>query len=218
MGGDRPKQYLTIGGRPILEHTLRRLAESPVIDSVTPVVAADDPFWSEVAAGLSDLYAITPAAEGGEERPDSVANGLASLPAGEEDELVLVHDAVRPCVTDAEIAAVVEAAREHGGAILAVPVADTLKRVDAEGRIEATVDRSTLWRAQTPQVFRRAILEEAVAAARSGEAPAATDESRLVEAAGFPVHVVAGRADNLKVTRPEDLNIANTVLEDMGCA
>lgn len=217
MGGDRPKQYLTIGGSTILEHTLRRLAESPAVDSVTPVVAAEDPYWPEVAEALRDVAAVTAPAPGGAERHESVANGLAALPEGADEELVLVHDAVRPCVTDAEIAAVVAAAREHGAAILAVQVADTLKRVDKHGRIEATVDRSPLWGAQTPQVFVRGVLEASVAAAREA-GTGGTDESMLVETAGYAVHVVAGRADNLKVTRPEDLAMANTVLEGMGCA
>jgi 2-C-methyl-D-erythritol 4-phosphate cytidylyltransferase len=217
MGGDRPKQYLSLGGRTILEHTLRRLAASSAVATVTPVVADDDPYWTEVATALADLDKITAPAPGGGERHESVANGLAALPADPDgNELVLVHDAVRPCVSEAEIAAVVQAAREHGAAILAVPVADTLKRVDEAGRIEATVDRRPLWGAQTPQVFARRVLEAAVAAARESGA-GGTDESMLVEMAGYAVHVVTGRADNLKVTRPEDMDIASTVLEGMGC-
>lgn len=217
MGSDRPKQYLDLAGRSILEHTLRRLAASPAVDSVTPVVAGDDPYWPAVAAALADVGKLTASAPGGAERHESVANGLAALPASAEGELVLVHDAVRPCVAEAEIASVVAVAAEHGAAILAVRVADTLKRVDAEGRIEATVDRSPLWGAQTPQVFARTVLEGAMAAARDS-GTSGTDEAMLVEVAGHAVHVVAGRGDNLKVTRPEDLALAGTVLEAMGCA
>mgnify|MGYP006288548087 CR=1 FL=1 len=212
MGGERPKQYLELAGRTILEHTLERLAGHAAIDAVQPVIREDDPFWPGVRERLGDLAKLQPAVAGGGERQESVANGLAALDNLGPEDLVLVHDAVRPCVRALEIDAVIGAAREGDGAILAVPVADTLKRVDGDGRIEATVDRKPLWRAQTPQVFPADKLTAALARARD-DGSAATDEAMVMEEAGYRIRVVPGRDDNLKITRPEDLAIARTVLE-----
>jgi len=212
MGGERPKQYLDLAGRTILEHTLERLAAHEAIHAVQPVIRDDDPFWPGVRERLGGLDKVLAAVPGGAERQGSVANGLNALENLGPEDLVLVHDAVRPCIRDLEIDAVIGAAREGDGAILAVPVADTLKRVDAEGRIEATVDRRPLWRAQTPQVFPAAKLAAALQRAVAGEAPA-TDEAMVMEQAGYRVRVVPGRDDNLKITRPEDLALARTVLE-----
>ncbi len=212
MGSERPKQYLELGGRTILEHTLERLAVHDRIHAVLPVIRSDDGDWPQVRERLIHLPKLLPAAPGGAERSESVANGLAALPECGAEDLVLIHDAVRPCIGAPEIAAAIEAAGQGTGAILAVPVADTLKRVDAAGRIEATVDRSGLWRAQTPQVFPAGRLRAAVAAARERGDPA-TDEAKVMEDAGYPVRVVPGRDDNLKVTRPEDLELAALLLE-----
>jgi 2-C-methyl-D-erythritol 4-phosphate cytidylyltransferase len=212
MGGEHPKQYLELAGRTILEHSLERLAGHAAVHAVQPVVRDDDPFWPGVRERLGGLDKLLPAVPGGAERQESVTNGLAALDNLGPEDLVLVHDAVRPCIGALEIDAVIGAAREGDGAILAVPVADTLKRVDSDGRIEATVDRSTLWRAQTPQVFPAGKLMEALERARRSDA-AATDEAMVMEEAGFRVRVVPGRDDNLKITRPEDLAIARTVLE-----
>ncbi|MFP4560235.1 MAG: 2-C-methyl-D-erythritol 4-phosphate cytidylyltransferase [Thiohalorhabdus sp.] len=211
MGSERPKQYLELAGRTILEHTLERLLDQGEIHAVLPVIRPDDPYWPTVRDRLGGHPKLLAEAAGGKERADSVANGLAALTHRTTRDLILIHDAVRPCIRTEEIRAVIGAAAEIAGAILAVPVADTLKRVDGEGRIEATVDRAGLWRAQTPQVFPAGILEEALEAARHNPAPA-TDEASLLERAGYPVQVVAGREDNLKVTRPEDLALAELFL------
>ena len=211
MGVERPKQYLELAGRTLLEHTLERLAGHPEIHAVLPIIREDDPYWPGLRERLSHLDRLLPAAPGGAERSDSVAAGLAALTECGDRDLVLIHDAVRPCVRSEEITAAVQAAREGSGVILAVPVADTLKRVSADGWIEATVDRSGLWRAQTPQIFPAGQLRAAVAAARERGDPA-TDEAKVMEDAGFPVRVVPGREDNLKVTRPEDLELAGLYL------
>lgn len=212
MGGERPKQYLELAGRTILEHSLERLADHPAVYAVQPVIRDDDPFWPGVRERLGDREKILRAAPGGGERHESVANGMKALDNLGPEDLVLVHDAVRPCIRILEVDAVIGAAREGDGAILAVPVSDTLKRVDADGQIEATVDRKPLWRAQTPQVFPADKLAGALDRAMAGDAPA-TDEAMMMEQAGYRVRVVPGREDNLKITQPEDLALAATVLE-----
>lgn len=211
MGSERPKQYLELAGRTLLEHALVRLASHERIHAVLPVIRPDDTHWPGLRERLALLPGLLPEASGGEERSESVANGLAALDECGPEDLVLIHDAVRPCVRAPEIAAVIAAAGEGTGAILAVPVADTLKRVADGGRIAATVDRSGLWRAQTPQVFAAGQLREAIAAARRRGDPA-TDEAKVMEDAGYPVRVVPGRDDNIKVTRPEDLELAALLL------
>ena len=212
MGGDRPKQYLELAGRTIMERVVDRLANHAAIHAVLPVIRSDDPYWPSVQQRLAHLPNLLPAAPGGSERNESVANGLAALTDCAEEDLVLIHDAVRPCIRGQEINAVIAGAAERDGAILAVPVADTLKRVAEDGEIQATVDRTGLWRAQTPQVFPAAKLRKAVDAARERGAPA-TDEAKVMEDAGFRVGVVPGREDNLKITRPEDLELAGRFLE-----
>lgn len=212
MASDCPKQYLELGGRSILEHALRRLAGHPRVRGVLPVIREGDPFWPGVCRRLGDLARLLPEVPGGASRQDSVGQGIAGLEPLAPDDLVLIHDAVRPCLGEAEIDAVIDAAREGHGSILAVPVADTLKRVTDDRRIEATVDRSQLWRAQTPQVFPAGPLKAALDRARQREWPA-TDEASIMEAAGYTVRIAPGREDNLKITRPEDLSIARAVLE-----
>lgn len=212
MASDCPKQYLELGGRSILEHALRRLAGHPRIQGVLPVIREGDPFWPGVRRRLGDLARLLPEVPGGASRQDSVSQGIAGLEPLAPEDLILVHDAVRPCLGEAEIDAVIDAALGGHGGILAVPVADTLKRVAEDQWIEATVDRSQLWRAQTPQVFPAGLLKAALEEARSREWPA-TDEASIMEAAGYTVRVAPGREDNLKITRPEDLALARTVLE-----
>ena len=212
MGGERPKQYLEVGERTILEQTLERLATSPAIRAVLPVIRADDGHWPAIRERLGHLPNLLPTAQGGAERSDSVASGLEALGEIDDNDRVLVHDAVRPCIRDGDIQAVIGATTAEQGAILAVPVADTLKRVAEDGRIQATVDRSELWRAQTPQVFPAGALRRGIEAARS-EGRAATDEASLLEPLGFPVTVVAGREENIKVTKPEDLDWVARFLE-----
>ncbi len=205
MGAPLPKQYLQLEGRTILEHTVERLIAHPSIAGVTVAIAPDDELWPTVAARLPALRVIT----GGAERCHSVFNALCAL----EDEMtehdwVLVHDAARPCLRATDVARLVASAEADGvGSILAVAVRDTLKRADARGYVQETVDRTQVWHAQTPQMFRHAELRQALALAlQRGEV--VTDEAQAIERAGGRVRLVEGSADNIKITRPEDLHLA----------
>lgn len=204
MGGRRPKQYLTMGGAPILIHTLRALARCRSLDGF--VVAAPP---DRVAATrdllrrfrLPRVLAVVP---GGEERQDSVKLGLEAVPP--EAAWVVVHDAVRPFITTELIERVLAAARIPGAATCGWPVRETVKRV-REAVVEATLPREGLWLTQTPQAFRRALIMEAHdKAARDGYR--ATDDAMLVERLGGRVAIVHGLAQNLKITTPEDLKAA----------
>lgn len=208
FGGGVPKQYLELGGRPVIVHALERLLRSDPAGLVV-VLAPGDEHWPRLA-GRDDPRILT--AVGGVERVDSVRAGLALLAgrAAPEDP-VLVHDAVRPCVALDDIRALLAAADHPGGAVLAVPVADTLKRVDDSGQVAATEPRAGLWAAQTPQLCRYGVLVAALAAAGAGDA-AITDEAAALEAAGHRPQVVPGRRDNIKVTWPADLALAAAIL------
>jgi 2-C-methyl-D-erythritol 4-phosphate cytidylyltransferase / 2-C-methyl-D-erythritol 2,4-cyclodiphosphate synthase len=201
FGGDIPKQYLDLGGRPVLRHSLAAFAANPAIHAVRAVIHPDDrPYYDAAAAGLG----LPEPVHGGERRQDSVRLGLESL-AEFAPEVVLIHDGARPFVDAGSVARVIEALSRHAGAIPAVPVADTLKRVEADGRIVDTVERAGLWRAQTPQGFRFADILAAHRAPESGEA---TDDARMLERAGLSVTVVPGSEDNVKITTLADLERA----------
>lgn len=201
-----PKQYAELAGWPVLRRTIEALRASSVIDGVRVVIAAGDEAHYEAAtAGLG----LTPPVGGGASRQQSVLNGLESLAAAAPD-FVAIHDAARPFVRAADIAACLAAAARPGidGAILGVPLADTLKRVDGAGAISATVPRAGLWRAQTPQIFRFAPLLAAhrtAAALGMIEATALTDDAAVAERAGMTLVMVAGHDDNTKITTAEDL-------------
>jgi len=198
MESDIPKQYLTLGGEPILRLTARALLAHPDISSVTAVINFDDKALYEAAVDGLDLE---PPVEGGERRQDSVRNGLESL-AAQPPGKVLIHDGARPFLDAATIDHVLEALDEMPGAIAAMPVNDTLKR-GQEGCITKTVDRTSLWRAQTPQGFRYAeILAAHRACAEGGEL---TDDAAVAEQAGLPVALVMGSEDNFKITSTGDL-------------
>jgi len=204
-----PKAFLAVAGRSLVVHAIEALAACDAVDAVVPVLPADA--LDRVAPALLGETArrkLRPAVAGGAERQDSMRAGLASLPASVE--LVAVHDAARPLVQPADVARVIAAADRCGAALLAVPVRDTLKRVEA-GRIVATVPRESLWAAQTPQVFRaellRAALEKAEADGFRG-----TDDAQLVERLGAPVAIVEGDPGNAKITWPADLAWAEAVL------
>jgi len=203
FGGERPKQYLHVAGRTVLEHTLRALLMHPEVAGVVVVLAADDvhwPGWRE----LLDKPVLT--CTGGAERADSVLAGLAALPDSVQGgDLVLVHDAARPNLHHTDLETLLKLGRHDPvGAILAAPVRDTLKRADAEHRIEATAPRESLWRALTPQLFRRLSLTRALEAARASGV-AVTDEAMALERRGLRPLLVEGREDNLKITTPADL-------------
>lgn len=203
MGGAVRKQYMEVGGEPILLRAVRAFTAHPGIGAVVVVLppedAASPPAW---LLGLG----VTVVASG-EERGDSVWNGLVATP--EDAAIVLVHDGARPFVSADVIGRVLEAARS-GATLAALPVTDTLKEVAADGTVLATPDRARFWQAQTPQGFPRAVILEAHRRARA-EGVRATDDAALCERYGIPVRVVEGAADNLKVTRPADLAVAEAL-------
>jgi len=205
FGQPLPKAFVPLAGRPLLLHALAAMAASPLVDRVVPVIArADRERWERLRGETEQIPKLAPAVTGGSERQDSVRAGLAAL-AGDVA-WVAVHDAARPFVRPAAVARVIAAARECGAAILAAPVADTIKRVQA-GRVVETPPRAECWAAQTPQVFRVELLREALAKA-TAQGRVATDDAQLVEWLGVAVAVVEGDADNCKLTRPEDLAAA----------
>lgn len=215
FGADVPKQYLPLAGTPLILQTLQRLAAHPRIAGLMVALAADDPFWPRLTE-LNGKPLET--AVGGRERADSVLAGLKALPhAVREDDYVLVHDAARPCVRADDITRLIELGSRAGGGILACPVRDTIKQMfaeprvhDALTRIERTVPRDGLWRALTPQLFRRGELTRALQLAHL--AGGATDEASAMEAQGHRPLLVEGAEDNIKVTTPADWALAEFLL------
>lgn len=203
FGGEVPKQYLQVAGEPLLAHTLRALLAHPGVAGVVVVLAEDDPRWP----GWSELEG-KPVRHcvGGESRADSVLAGLQALPDEvRADDFVLVHDAARPNLALADLGQLLERGRvDPVGAILAAPVRDTLKRAGDEGGIDRTVPRERLWRALTPQMFRRLQLSQALEKARSAGVEV-TDESMAMERKGARPLLIEGREDNIKITTPADL-------------
>ncbi len=212
MNVDQPKQYLLLAGLPVLVRAVRPFYEEPQVSGIVVVAPAER--LAETRAllaehGLAADQVVVVA--GGKRRQDSVKAGLEAL--DERVEMVLVHDGARPLVSAELIRRCLQAAVSDGAAIAAVPVKDTLKRGDSRGKVEATVDRRFLWQAQTPQVVRRKLLERAY---RENGDEETTDESSLLEKAGIPVTLVLGDEENLKITRPEDLVVAEKLLADRG--
>lgn len=207
MRADRPKQYLQLAGRTILEHTLDCFLDHPRLKGLVLSLAADDPFWPALPCATDPRIQRV---EGGAERADSVLAGLLRLVelGAQEGDWVLVHDAARPCLSLAMLDALFsELAEDPVGGILAVPVADTIKRADSDQRVAATEPRDGLWQAQTPQMFRYGVLSGALAMQR-----AVTDEAGAIEAAGLRPKLVKGDATNLKVTYPADLPLAELIM------
>lgn len=204
MAADRPKQYLALGGLTILEHSLLCFLDHPRLKGLVISLAADDPYWPTLPCALdSRIQRVT----GGKERADSVLNALLHLHAqgASDDDWVLVHDAARPNLARSDLDNLLgELADDPVGGLLAVPARDTLKRADAQGRVTETVDRSLIWQAYTPQMFRLGALHRALADSLVAHV-AITDEASAIEWAGAAPRLVEGRADNIKVTRPEDL-------------
>lgn len=204
MAADRPKQYLPLGGLTILEHSLGCFLNHPSLKGLVVSVATDDPFWPSLPCAVDTRVARV---EGGRERADSVLNALLYLHAQGacDDDWVLVHDAARPNLAREDLDTLLaELADDPVGGLLAVPARDTLKRVDKNGRAVETVDRSLIWQAYTPQMFRLGALHRALADSLVADATI-TDESSAMEWAGLAPRLIEGRSDNIKVTRPEDL-------------
>jgi 2-C-methyl-D-erythritol 4-phosphate cytidylyltransferase len=210
MASDSPKQYLRIGGRTILEHALAPLLARTDLAGGVVTLAADDSNWPGLPEALRARVAVAP---GGAERCESVLSGLRALAGAREGDWVLVHDAARPCLDPADLERLIAECRQDPiGGLLAVPLADTLKRGDEGARVLETVPREGLWRAQTPQMFRCGRLVQALEAAlAAGERP--TDEAAVIERLGLRPRLVRGSPLNVKVTLPEDLAFAASVLD-----
>ncbi|MBI4808939.1 MAG: 2-C-methyl-D-erythritol 4-phosphate cytidylyltransferase [Nitrosomonadales bacterium] len=208
MGNELPKQYLDLAGRPMIWHALSTLCANSNIKTVFVVLAPGDEFfarydWSHCAGKLAPLYC------GGATRAESVANGLL-VSEMEPDDWVLVHDAARPCLSAHLLSRMISELRHDPvGGILAVPVADTLKRADSQQRIAHTEPREGLWQAQTPQMFRAGLLGEALARCNT-----VTDEASAVEAMGLHPRLVGSDSSNFKVTYPQDIELAELLLKD----
>lgn len=207
FGAERPKQYLDLAGKPVLRRTVEAFLRHPQVTGVRVVI---DPTWREAYETAVDGLNLPEPVAGGASRQDSVRNGLEALSADGAPDLVLIHDAARPLIDAATIAAVITQLDSVPGAIAAVPVADTLKRGNGGGNaIAGTVDREGLWRAQTPQGFRfPAILE----AHRAAAGLSLTDDAAVAERAGLAVALVPSKEDNFKVTTPDDLSRATRAI------
>jgi 2-C-methyl-D-erythritol 4-phosphate cytidylyltransferase len=210
FGASVPKQYTLLAGVPILRHAIRALNESISLDAVFVVLARDDAHYKE---RIGEIAGVVPIYCGGRSRAESVANGLGAIATRvAAEDWILVHDAVRPCVDVATLHRLLnELEDEPVGGLLAVPLPDTLKRAEpgAGLRVVATEDRAGLWCAQTPQMFRYAILQHAF---RKAGGASTTDEAQAVEALGVKPRLVLGSPANIKVTYPGDLELAEAIL------
>lgn len=209
METDIPKQYLMLQDKTVLEHTLERLLAIENIVKIVVVVAPDDELWPSLEVSNEPRVSR---ADGGLERCHSVLNGLRAID-DQPESWVLVHDAARPCVRPADIVKMVETFSTHPvGGILAAPLRDTLKRSSSTNAITETVDRTSLWHAFTPQMFRLGTLREALSKAIANNL-LVTDEAQAIENCGLIPMLFEGHADNLKITRPADLALASLYMD-----
>ncbi len=217
MAAGHPKQYLSLAGKTVIEQSLDSLLKHPAISGAVVAISKDDEYWAELGYQHSKPLWTAP---GGDERCDSVLNALQCLlQTADRNDWVLVHDAARPCVRQEDITQLIECCKQHPvGGILAIPVKDTIKQAEATGdahatttTITATIDRSTLWQAQTPQMFRLGELHDALTQALAA-GMAVTDEASALEWAGKSPVLVEGHGDNIKITCPEDLPLAQFFL------
>ena len=211
MLADRPKQYLDLDGKTVLERTLERLASHAQIEGIIIAVAQQDPWWDSIT---QDFDCQIHTVEGGDTRADSVFNALIGLAdITTDDPWVLVHDAARPCLRHQDIDQMITSLCDHQvGGVLGIPVNDTVKRVNNDLEIEETVCRQGLWRASTPQMFRLEMLTTALTSAIQQNL-AVTDDASAIELAGFQPLMVAGHPDNIKITVPQDLALASLYLQ-----
>ena len=208
-GPGGPKQYRELAGRAVLAWTVEAFLDHRDVDAVRVIIHRDDrEAYDAAMSALLDHPKLLAPVPGGAERQDSVRLGLESV-ADNAPALVLIHDAARPFIDAATVSRVVGALETADGAIAALPVHDTIKRASADGRIETTVPREALWRAQTPQGFR---FDKILAAHRAADGERLTDDAAVAEAAGLPVALVAGSPDNMKITQAEDFGMAETLL------
>jgi 2-C-methyl-D-erythritol 4-phosphate cytidylyltransferase len=205
MAARLPKQYLALAGRPIISWTLAPFLSCERISTVTVLLSADDPHWQDNVTHHPKLSSLQC---GGETRAETVLNALNLIVVPDED-WVLVHDAARPGLTNGLLETLLDSLEDDEvGGLLAIPVADTLKRADTKQRVASTEPREGLWQAQTPQMFRYGILKEALT--KSGGVP--TDEAQAVEALGLRPKLVTGQLRNLKITYPQDLALAEAII------
>ncbi|MEQ4511807.1 MAG: 2-C-methyl-D-erythritol 4-phosphate cytidylyltransferase [Dickeya sp.] len=205
MLSDRPKQYLSIGTKTILEHTVAALLRQPRIQRIVIAISADDPYFSALPLASDPRIQVV---IGGRQRADSVLAGLQQV---QQADWVLVHDAARPCLHQDDLSRLLLlTGQSEVGGILAAPVRDTMKR-SRDGHIDHTVEREALWHALTPQLFPLALLRSCLERALR-EGATITDEASALEYCGYQPQIVPGRADNIKVTRPEDLALAEFYL------
>ncbi|MFZ7241203.1 2-C-methyl-D-erythritol 4-phosphate cytidylyltransferase [Avibacterium avium] len=206
MQADRPKQYLTILGKTVLEHTLETLLNSSHIDRIILAVAPKDPYLAKIdLLNHPKIHLV----EGGETRAQSVLNGLNAINSS-ANTWVMVHDAARPCLTQQELSALADITQTDG-AILAIPAIDTIKRSNSHQQIEKTEDRNEIWLAQTPQFFPALLLTQAIEQALTQQQNI-TDEASAMEFLGFKPQLIQGKTSNIKITRPEDLALAEFYL------
>jgi 2-C-methyl-D-erythritol 4-phosphate cytidylyltransferase len=206
-----PKQYVQLGSKTMLEHSIDALLSDARIDRLFVIVAPGDTRWQKLPVDAERVEFVP---VGGASRAESVHNGLIAIAARtEDDDRVLVHDAARPCLAEAQLARLIdEVGHDDRGGLLAIPLADTLKRGE-EGRVGATIAREGMWCAQTPQLFRVGSLRAALA---TGPLDDVTDEASAIERSGNSPRLVAGVTSNIKVTTPEDLTLARAILAEQG--
>lgn len=212
MKADRPKQYLLLNGKTVIEHTIEQLLRFPLINYVVVSVSDSDPYFDELSLS-KDSRVIR--VSGGKERADSVLSGLSYVQEKQLSEWVMVHDAARPCIRHSDIEKLIRhIIPDYIGGILATPVRDTMKQATLDETIDITIDRSQLWHALTPQLFTTKLLYSAL---KNGldQGQAITDEASAIEFIGYKPKLVQGRADNLKITQPEDLDLAEFYLQKM---
>lgn len=210
MQADRPKQYLEIDGKTILQHTIERLASHNEVSGIVVAVSPGDEYWLDLQVSITKPLVKV---DGGEERCHSVLNGLKYLnETGNSEAWAMVHDAARPCVRLSDIDKLIAAAIQNKvGGILGLPVSDTLKFCNAQSVIEKTVSRDHLWRALTPQMFKVAALFDAIEKALNDNY-LVTDEASAMEHNAIHPCIVEGHPDNIKITRPQDLALAKLFL------
>ena len=214
MGGNTPKQYLSLGGMPLLVYSLKVFQHLECIREVILSVPASDVdyCWREIVKPFG-LEKVTQVVAGGSRRQDSVRNGLEAI--SDQPDGVLVHDGVRPFIDQQIVRNVIDCAGQTGAAVVAMPIHDTVKRVNHSGIIQETLKREELWQIQTPQVFRYDWLVEAHNQAELHQWDV-TDDAALIERMGYPVSVVEGSCFNIKMTKPDDLVLGEAILETMG--
>jgi 2-C-methyl-D-erythritol 4-phosphate cytidylyltransferase len=214
MKDSTKKQYLSVAGVPIIVHTLRAFDACDAIDKIYLVIPKEDlDFCRHEIISVAGCDTDIELVDGGPTRQDSVYNGLQAITT--QNSIIVIHDGVRPLISDDQIKACILGAQTHGGCILGLPAFDTLKRVDSANTILETVDRNAIWLAQTPQAFRYDLISKAHANANR-HGLTATDDASLVERLGLAVKVIEGSRQNIKITNPDDLKLARGLLEKRG--